>query len=148
MGRILAAIAAIALALFFRIEAADYRLAASRLPDLVGGVLILLSVLMVAQVLLSWRKASADGNLTILPRVEVRSIMLGVAFVLLIFVYAWSIQTVGYLISTPAFLLIVFAVLKPINWLWMVGITAVVTVSIWAIFIYFLHMPILLYPGS
>ena len=148
MGRILVAIAAIALALFFRSEAADYRLAASRLPDVVGGVLIVLSVLMIVQVLMSWRKASADGSLSILPRVESRSIMLGVAFVLLVFVYAWSIQTIGYLIATPGFLLIALVALKPVNWLWVVAITAIITASIWAIFIFFLNMPILLYPGS
>lgn len=148
MGRIFVAIAAISLAVFFRIEAADYRLAASRLPDVVGGVLIVLSVLMIVQVLMSWRKASAEGSLSILPRVESRSIMLGVAFVLLIFVYAWSIQTIGYLIATPGFLLIALVALKPVNWLWIVAITGIVTASIWAIFIFFLNMPTLLYPGS
>ena len=148
MGRIFVAIAAISLAIFFRIEAADYRLAASRLPDVVGGVLVLLSVMMIVQVLMSWRKASADGSLSILPRIESRSIMLGVAFVLLVFVYAWSIQTIGYLIATPGFLLIALVALKPVNWLWIAGITAVVTIAIWAIFIFFLNMPILLYPGS
>lgn len=148
MGRILVAIAAIALALFFRYEAADYRLAASRLPDVVGGVLILLSAMMIVQVLMTWRRASADGNLTILPSVQTHRILLGVAFVVLIFAYAWSIQFIGYLIATPGFMLIAFATLRPVNWLWIMAIIAIVTVSIWAIFIYFLNMPILLYPGS
>jgi len=148
MGRIFVAIAAIALALFFRSEATEYRLAASRLPDLIGGVLMLLAVLMIVQTLWSWKKSSADGNLVILPRVEPRSLILGAAFVLLIFAYAWSIQTIGYLIVTPAFLLVVFAALRPVSWLWTIGITVIVTVAIWAIFIFFLNMPILLYPGS
>ncbi|HET8790901.1 MAG TPA: tripartite tricarboxylate transporter TctB family protein, partial [Modicisalibacter sp.] len=108
----------------------------------------LLSIMMIVQVLFSWRKASSEGSLSILPRVEPRSIMLGAAFVLLVFVYAWSIQTIGYLIATPGFLLIALVALKPVNWLWIVAITAIVTASIWAIFIFFLHMPILLYPGS
>ena len=86
MGRIFVAIAAIALALFFRIEAADYRLAASRLPDVVGGVLILLSAMMIVQVLMTWRRASADGNLTILPSVQTHRILLGVG--LLAWLYA------------------------------------------------------------
>lgn len=148
MGRILVAVAAIALAIFFRIEAADYRLAASRLPDMVGGVLILLSAMMIMQVLMTWKKASAAGSLTIIPRVAPQSIMLGVAFVLLIFAYVWSIQTIGYLIATPVFLLMALAVLRPVNWLWIVAIASIVTTIIWAIFIFFLKMPILLYPGS
>ncbi|SDL51048.1 Tripartite tricarboxylate transporter TctB family protein [Modicisalibacter muralis] len=148
MGRILVAIAAIALAVFFRVEAADYRIAASRLPDVVGAVLILLSVMLIVQVLMSWRKASAQGELTIFPKVEPRAILLGVAFIVLIFAYAWSIQTIGYLVATPVFLLVVLVVLRPIHWLWTIVITATVTLVIWAIFIYFLKMPILLYPGS
>lgn len=148
MGRILVAVAAIAFALFFRNIAQDYPRAAARLPTILANAVVLLAVIGIGAELLKWRRQASAGTLHILPTIDGKAIGIGVAFVALTFVYAASIQVLGYLISTLSFLLISFFALRPMGAVAM-GLSAVaVTVCIWAVFIYFLGLPLPILPGA
>ena len=147
MGRILTALAAIALVFFFWREASSYPATAARLPDLLGWVLLVFALLAIGQELLRWRRERAAGTLVILPPHDWRNIAVGAGFVGLVVLYAWGIQHAGYLIATPLFLLVPLIVLRPVGWIATLGTVLLVTGSIWGIFIYLLNLPIPLYPA-
>lgn len=147
MGRILVALAAIALVFFFWSEAAAYPRTAARLPNLLGWIVLILALAAIAQTLLVWRREKAAGTLVLIPPFAWRDIAVGAGFAGLIVLYAWSINHVGYLVATPLFLLIPLAVLRPIGWTATVLTTLVVTGFIWAVFVYFLNLSIPLYPA-
>ena len=148
MGRIAVAVAAIAAALFMQAEAAGYPRAASRLPVLLGYVVILLAVLAIAQVLLGWRRDRAAERLEIVALPRWREVAIGTGFVGLIVLYAWSIPRVGYLVATPLMLLAPIAALRPVG----PGVAAITVVAvtgvIWLVFVWFLNLPLPLYPGD
>ncbi|MBY6153802.1 tripartite tricarboxylate transporter TctB family protein [Vannielia litorea] len=148
MGRILVAMAAIALALFFRYTAQDYPRAAARLPTLLGWAVILLALLAIGGQLMAWRRQSAEGALRLIPAIDTRAITIGVCFAGLSIAYAAAITVVGYLIATPVFLLVSLGALRPIGWSRILITTALVTGVIWAVFIHFLGLPLPLYPGA
>lgn len=147
MGRILVALAAIALVFFFWSEAANYPRTAARLPNILGWVVLVLAVLAIAQTLFTWRRQNAGGTLVFIPEFRWRDIAVGGGFSGLIILYAWSIQHVGYLVATPLFLLIPLAVLRPIGWTATILTTLGVTAFIWGVFVYFLNLSIPLYPA-
>lgn len=147
MGRIVVSIAAIALVLVFRNEAASYPATAARLPGLIGWVVIALAILAIAEALFGWRRQSADGTLAIVTKQDWRGIAVGAGFLGLIVLYAWSITKIGYLIATPLFMLIPFIILRPIGWLAAIVTTACVTAFIWLVFVGFLNLSIPLYPA-
>jgi hypothetical protein len=150
MGQIVVALAAIALALFFRSEAAAYPPTAARLPDLLSVVIILLAAAAIAQV--AWsrlrpRPALAEAETGSDTPTDWRSLALGAGFVALIILYAFSITRIGYLIATPLFLAIPLAVLRPIGLVTAVATIAAVTAVIFGIFVWFLNLSIPLYPA-
>lgn len=156
VGRILVAIAAIGAALYLQAEAAEYPRAARRLPQLLGyGVMLLAALAIVQAVARGWR-AQTRGAPGVTPGSDPhpdpglhwRQIGIGVAFTSLIAVYAWAIPIAGYLIATPLMLFLPLAVLRPVGWP-AVGVTvAAVTGTIWVIFLWFLNLPMPLYPGA
>lgn len=151
MGRILVAVVAIGVAFYMYGQAADYPRAARRLPQLLSVILILLATLAVVREVVRLRRArladgTAAGPLVTLP--EPGKVLIGVAFVALIFVYAWAIPVAGYLVATPLMLALPLIALRPVGWRG-IGITIVaVTGVIWLIFIWFLNLPVPLYPGA
>lgn len=148
MGRILVAGALIAVALYMQAEAAGYPRVARRLPMLLGYVVIALAALAIVQQTLLWRRERARGTLKLASAPPWRELAIGSAFVLLIVLYAWAIPVLGYLIATPLMLLLPIVALRPIGpKLALVAVTAV-TASIWALFVWFLNLPIPLYPGA
>ena len=148
MGRITVAVAAIATALFMQAEAADYPRAASRLPVLLSYIVILLAVLAIGQVLLGWRRDRAADQLEIVALPRWQEVAIGMSFVGLIVLYAWSIPRVGYLVATPLMLLAPIAALRPVGWRIAATTIMVVTGVIWLVFVWFLNLPIPLYPGD
>lgn len=148
MGRIFVATAAIALAVFFRHIAEGYPTAAARLPKLLGLIVILLGAAAIVSQVLRWRRQHAEGVLELLPPINAPALGIGAAFAALSIAYAGSITVLGYLIATPAFLLIAFGALRPIGWRNILLTTAAVTGVIWAVFINFLGLPMPLFPGA
>ena len=148
MGRILVAVLSIVAALAMQHIATSYPAAAARFPTLLGYVVICLGLMAIGQVLLEWRRLRLAGSLQILPRADWRKIAIGSAFTLLIILYAWSIPVLGYLLATPLMIAIPIALLRPVGWT-VTAITVIaVTGTIWGVFIWFLRLPIPLYPGA
>lgn len=147
MGRILVALSAIALVLFFWNAASGYPRQAAHLPVLLGWVVMSLAILAIIQVAAGWRKQKLAGTLVLLPKQNWRELALGAGFLGLIIVYAWSIAYVGYLIATPAFLLIPLLALRPVGWIAILLTTVLVTGAIWGVFVYFLNLSIPLTPA-
>ena len=148
MGRIAVAVAAIAAALFMQAEAAGYPRAASRLPVLLGYVVILLAVLAIAQVLLGWRRDRAADRLEVVALPRWQEVAIGTGFVGLTVLYAWSIPRIGYLVATPLMLLAPIAALRPVGWRPAAVTVVAVTGVIWLVFVWFLNLPLPLYPGD
>lgn len=148
MSRILVALAAIAIAVFFRNEAAGYPRVAARLPVLISSVMIGLSLLAIIQQLLAWRRSAGGPDRYALPAPGTRRILNGAVFIGLSASYAWAITSLGYLIATPAFLLAALLIFRATK-LWIILLTAGgVTLAIWVIFISFLRLPLPLLPGA
>ncbi|WP_405402140.1 tripartite tricarboxylate transporter TctB family protein [Paracoccus sp. Ld10] len=149
MGQIVVAVAAIALALFCRAEAAAYPVTAGRLPDLLGIVIVVLAVIAIANV--AWerlraRPAVAQAGPASETPTDWRSLALGAGFLALVILYALSITRIGYLIATPLFLAIPLIVLRPIGLVPAVSTIVAVTAVIFGIFVWFLNLSIPLYP--
>jgi uncharacterized membrane protein YidH (DUF202 family) len=150
MGQIVVALAAIALALFFRSEAAAYPPTAAKLPDLLGVVVIILGVMAIAKVVWSWmrpRETAADAGSGTDTPTDPRSLAIGAGFLALVVLYAFSITWIGYLIATPLFLAIPLAVLRPVGPVAAASAIVSVTVVIFGVFVWFLNLSIPLYPA-
>lgn len=144
MGRMLVALAAIGAAALAYVEAAGYPAAARRLPQLLAVVVAILAAVALAQSVVRLRRSAGAAWTAPDPR---RS-ALGAGFVVLILIYAWLIPTAGYLVATPLMLLVPLVVLRPVGWP-VIGLTVVaVTGVIWVIFVWFLGLPVPLFPGS
>jgi GNAT superfamily N-acetyltransferase len=148
MGRILVAAAVIGAALFMHSEAAGYPQAARRLPQILGIVAVLLAVLTIVQALVGIRRVRAERAVPLVVAPDWRQVGIGFAFVALVVGYAWSIPRVGYLVATPLMLLLPLLALRPVGRRGMVVTVVAVTGAIWLIFLWFLDLPIPLYPGA
>ena len=148
MGRILVAAMSIVAAIAMQHIATSYPAAAARFPTLLGYVVICLGLMAAGQVLLEWRRLRLAGTLQVLPRADWRKIAIGSAFTLLIVLYAWSIPVLGYLLATPLMLAIPLALLRPVGWTAAAITVVAVTGTIWGVFVWFLRLPIPLYPGA
>ena len=148
MGRIFVAAVAIGAALFLYSEAAGYPRAARRLPQLLSFVVVLLAALAIVQALLGLRRRRVEGAEPLLSAPPWRHVGIGLAFVGLIAAYAGSIPIAGYLVATPLMLALPLAALRPAGWP-AIGLTVVaVTGVIWAIFVWFLNLPVPLLPRA
>lgn len=149
MGRVLVVACVIGAAIYMWTEAAGYPSAARRLPRLLAVVVGLLGALALVQAVLrlaAERRAGAPGPLAARP--SGRGLVIGVGFVALIAAYIWSIPRLGYLVATPLMMLLPLAALRPVGWGGIGLAILAVTGTIWAIFIWFLGLPIPLYPGD
>lgn len=150
MGQIVVALAAIALALFFRSEAGAYPTTAAKMPNLLGIVVIILALAAIAKVVWFWlrpRKTAADEGTGTETPTDWRSLVIGASFLALIVIYALSITRIGYLIATPLFLAIPLAVLRPVGPVAAVSAIVSVTAVIFGVFVWFLNLSIPLYPA-
>ena len=148
MGRILIAAVAIGAAVFLYSEAAGYPRAARRLPQLLSFVVGLLAALAIVQALVGLHRERAEGAGPLLSAPPWRQVGIGLAFVGLIAAYAWAIPIAGYLVATPLMLALPLVALRPVGWP-AIGVTVVaVTGVIWAIFVWFLNLPVPLLPRA
>lgn len=146
MGRILIALAAVALALLFRSEAAAYPAAAAQLPNLVGILVMVLAVLAIGQEVVRRRRVAGTAPLVTLP--TRRAVTIGGGFIALIVAYVYAVPHVGYLVATVVFLLAPMAALRPASWP-VIALTIVVVMGvIWGVFVGFLGLPIPFMPGG
>ena len=148
MGRILVAVAAIGAALYMYFTAEGYPGAARRLPELLSILVILLALLAIVQAIAEMRRKRAERGRPFVTMPEWKKVGIGVAFVALVAAYAWSIPVIGYLIATPLMLALPMIALRPVGWP-AIGVTIVaVTGIIWLIFLWFLNLPLPLFPGA
>lgn len=148
MGRTLVAVAAIGAALYMYFTAGGYPGAARRLPEILSILVIVLSLLAIVQALVEVRRKRAERGKPLFTMPDWTKVGIGLAFVALVAAYAWSIPVIGYLIATPLMLALPLIALRPVGWP-AIGITIVsVTGVIWLIFLWFLNLPIPLFPGA
>ena len=148
MGRIIVVTCVILVAIFMWIEAGSYLDAARRLPQLIAGVVILLGLIAIAQTALRLVRGHAAGEGVPFALPDPENLAIGLGFVLLIAGYIWAIPHLGYLPATLLMLALPLAVLRPVGWVG-IGITILaVTGVVWGIFIWFLGLPISLFPGA
>ncbi|TKW64878.1 MAG: tripartite tricarboxylate transporter TctB family protein [Paracoccus denitrificans] len=148
MGRIFVVTCVILAAAFMWIEAGSYPDAARRLPQLIAGVVILLGLIAILQTGFRLARANQSGEGAMFTAPDPQNLLIGIGFAVLIAIYIWAIPRLGYLPSTVLMLLIPLAALRPVGWAGIaVTLLAVVSV-IWGIFIWFLGLPIPLFPGA
>ncbi|WP_108662158.1 tripartite tricarboxylate transporter TctB family protein [Acuticoccus kandeliae] len=147
MGRIVVALAGIGLVFFMWAEAAEYPPTAQKLPNLLGWVVLIFALLAIAQQALTWKRANADGTLSVIGPIDWRAIGIGAAFIALVILYTWSIGTVGYMIATPIFLALPLIALRPVGLVPGIITIVAVTAVIYGVFVWFLKLNIPLYPA-
>ena len=145
MGRIAVALAFIGVALYFNFEAANYPRAASRLPTLLSWVVLALAALMIVEVLV--RHRATPGGTLAWPRPEWGAVLQSLAFVAAVVAYAWTIAPLGYFIATPLFLLVTLGLFRAVSWPIVLAVTIGMTLVIWAVFVWFLRLPMPLFPN-
>lgn len=146
MGRVIVIFCIIAVSLFMWIDASSYPRAARRLPQLLAGIVILLGLIAAVQTMLKLRGQSRNDNRPLLALPDGRSLAIGALFVGLVIVYIWSIPVLGYLLATALMLFLPLAALRPVGWTFIVATVVIVTGVIWFLFVWFLRLPIPLYP--
>lgn len=148
MGRLVVIACIILLSSFMWIEAGEYPRAARRLPQLLAGIVILLGLIAAVQTMLRLRAASGNADAPLITLPDRNSIIIGAAFIALVGLYIWSIPKLGYLLSTGLMLFLPLAALRPVGWVGIAATVIAVTGAIWLLFIWFLRLPIPLYPGA
>jgi hypothetical protein len=153
---LLIAIAAVGIAVVFGSEAMGYPIEARRLPVLLAWIVGGLSVLMMLEEVLKWRRRrrAAAGDATAIPAADlvepahpvVWSALL--PFTVTIAAYIALIPIAGYLVTTVSFLAGVLLVSRVVRPLTAVAVALGVTGAIWVIFIWLLRLPIPLLPMS
>jgi fucose 4-O-acetylase-like acetyltransferase len=142
-------IAAIAFALVFRVQSQDLPETALRLPALLIWVVIALAAMMIVEELLKRRIARRTGVVAVdddEPLPPVNWPVLGI-FSLAILVYVALIAYLGYLITTPLFIIGGLLASKTLSPAKAVLVGAIATALVWAIFIWALGLPIPLLPS-
>lgn len=153
MLRIIFAILAIAMAIVFYVHTLHLPKAAYQLPRILIVIVILLSIAMVIEGVMTYKKqrsrqtpkpgrpqeqlppTSPEAGLQInLVRV--------VVFTILIAGYVLTIERLGYFIITPIYIIVTYAYLRATNWLNMILIAVGFTVFVYVLFVLFLHLPV------
>lgn len=146
-------VATIGFALVFRSQSHDLPEQAQRLPVLLIWVVIGLAVLMIIEELLKRRLARRNAEAGIAANLEDDEPLPPINWaVLAIFsaaaaLYVVLIPYLGYLITTPTFLIggLLISKTMPIHKALLVGLLA--TATVWAIFVWALSLPIPLLPS-
>lgn len=146
-GRIFVALFTIGLVLFMRREASTYPAGAALLPDLLGLVVIMLSILAIVQAGGELMRGATSDEQAFTVTLKRSDIAICAGFIGLILAYALSLNILGYLLATPIFLALPLILLRPIGWkaalLTAIGVTAVT----YGVFILFLNLSIPAFPA-
>jgi len=145
-----------AMAIVFLVDTLHMPRAAYQMPRIFIALILLLSVLMVAEQAIQLRKKTTGDNGNGAPDAEGNglsgtdggavsteiSVPRIVVFVLLIFGYILTINPLGYFIATPAFLVGALVFLKSTRLPWIAAIAVGFTAFVYLLFVLFLHMPV------
>ncbi|MGI3124878.1 tripartite tricarboxylate transporter TctB family protein [Nitratireductor sp. PBL-C9] len=148
MARALVVFAIIGIATYMLISAENYPPEARYLPQLLASVTIIFGVLGLAQAVPAiWRERGGSAQPQQRAGPRWRAVGVGVAFVLLIAAYISSIRWLGYLVATPLMLFLPLAILRPVGPVGIAATVLSVTGMIWVLFIWFLELPVPLFPS-
>jgi len=107
-------------------------------PILLGVSLLGIGILMTVSALAKGGKTAADKEMSVTRR---EAVIVGGTFGLLV-LYAFLMETAGFLISTPIVVLIMmYGILRMRNWLFMLLMATGVTAFCWLFFVYVLGAP-------
>lgn len=148
------AVALNCLMIVFFIDTLKMPKAAYQMPRLLIGVVVLLSLLMLAERVWLMRKgfkadlrASPDDRETVVPLTASfpteRSSLLRIGvFVSALFLYVMTIETLGYFITTPLFLIGVLSFLRSTKLPYAIAIAIGFTGFVYLLFVLFLNLPV------
>lgn len=108
---------------------------AGLLPFLCGAGLIILSIVWL--LILQWKKEPEKGDAE-----EKRRWQRPVLALLLMVIYGVAMETIGYITSTLAFMVVWQKLLEREKWLKTALISILGTLAMYALFVYFLRVPI------
>lgn len=142
------------LAIVFFVDTLRMPKAAYQMPRLLIGVVVLLSLLMVAEQVWLMRKGvnanpcylPNDGEAVVTatasaPTERSSLIRIGV-FVSALFIYVMTIETLGYFITTPLFLVGILSFLRSTKLPYAIAIAIGFTGFIYLLFVLFLNLPV------
>ena len=133
MKHLLFSVFAFAFALFFYVEANSMVESARLFPQIVAGLVFVLSVVMAWG---AWRSAPAEENKA---KINVKRLVIYAA---MLAVYIFATDAVGYFITTPVFMIVSYLFLKAAGFVKAVLITAAFMVFVYLLFVQFLNLPV------
>ncbi|MBO5493722.1 MAG: tripartite tricarboxylate transporter TctB family protein [Pyramidobacter sp.] len=133
MKHLLFSIFSFAFALFFYVETNSMVASARLFPQIVAGLVFVLSIVMAFN---AWRAAPPEASGT---KINVKRL---VTYALMLAVYIFTTETVGYFITTPIFMIVSYLYLKAAGLVKAVLITAAFMVFVYLLFVQFLNLPV------
>lgn len=145
ISHIIAFFVALIFAIVFYVKTMDMPKAAYELPRILSYLIIALAVAMLIEALMAYRKLLKSGQIE--PSEEMKVVRV-ILFLVMIGVYIFTIEKIGYFIMTPIFLLSSFFYLKSTKKQTIIFITIGFTLFIYLLFVKLLNSPIPLGPMS
>jgi len=139
----IAAAFAVAFAVILYFDTASLSFAGYLLPRMLSGIIVLLSLAMVAE---AWRcrcKTAETAEAGLTEKVNIKRVLI---FVALIISYIVGINVVGYFIITPLYIIGTYYYLQSMSVRNSIFIAAGFTVFVYLLFVAFLQLPIPLGP--
>ena len=133
MKHLLFSIFSFAFALFFYVEANSMVASARLFPQIVAVLVFVLSIVMAFN---AWRAAPPEASGT---KINVKRL---VTYALMLAVYIFTTEKVGYFITTPIFMIVSYLYLKAAGLVKAVLITAAFMVFVYLLFVQFLNLPV------
>jgi uncharacterized membrane protein len=109
---------------------------AKRLPLILCVVIVLLSLMVMAQALYGKKKGNSKVEN---KNIDVKTVVL---FTVVIALYVFTIKPIGYFIVTPIFLIFMLRYLKTGSWLKTMLIAGGFTLFVYLLFVLFLKLPV------
>jgi len=109
---------------------------AKRLPLILCAVIVLLSLMVIAQALYEKKKGNSKVEK---KNIDVKTVVL---FAIVIALYIFTIKPIGYFIVTPVFLIFMLRYLKTGSWLKTMLIAGGFTLFVYLLFVLFLKLPV------
>ena len=133
MKHLLFSVFSFAFALFFFVEAQSMSASAGMFPQIVAGLVFVLSVVMAFN---AWRAAPPAESGT---KINAKRL---VTYALMLAAYIALTEKVGYFITTPVFMIVSYLYLKAAGLIKAVLITAAFMVFVYLLFVQFLNLPV------
>lgn len=124
--------------IIFYLESLKLPETAARLPQLLIVIIIILSIAMFIESVIKPKKMAASNN-DFVQNIAVKRVFLFAVFIAL---YIFLIDTIGYFIVTPIFVIVAFIYLKAAKLKTVIFIAVGFTAFIYALFVMFLKIPV------